>query len=117
MTNFQHHLTEIKYRCFYLLLSALLTFCVCSNSQLELFYLIGKPFLEAHQTFIFLDLTEAFYTVLKLALVFTFVLWVPLFFYQVWGFLIPSCYKFQRKRITNYLFCFSTSNFSVFVEF
>lgn len=132
MTNFQHHLTEIKYRCLYLFFSALLTFCMCSSSQLELFYLIGKPFLEVQQTFVFLDLTEAFYTVLRLALVFTLVLWIPFFFYQVWSFLIPSFYKFQRKRINsfcifffffyggskwNYLFCFFAQNFSFFIKF
>ncbi len=114
MTNFQHHLTEIKYRCVYLMLSALLTFCMCSSSQLELFYLIGKPFLEVHQTFVFLDLTEAFYTVLRLSLVFTIVLWIPFFFYQIWSFLIPSCYQFQRKTVISLCVFFF---FLVVIEF
>jgi sec-independent protein translocase protein TatC len=93
----------MKYRCFYLLISAFLTFCLCSSSQLELFYLIGKPFLQIQQTFVFLDLTEALYTVLRLSFLITGVLWIPFLVYQVWSFFIPSCYKFQRRKLN--FFC------------
>ena len=67
MTNLQWHLFEIKLRSIYLIFSTICTFFLFSHYQLELIYIMGKPFIEQQQTFIFLELTEAFYTLLRIS--------------------------------------------------
>lgn len=99
MANIHYHLLEIKLRFFYLTLSTLCTFFLFYSYQLEIVYIIGKPFIELHQTFIFLELTEAFYTLLRISTILTIFLIIPFFFYHFWSFFIPSFYKNERKKI------------------
>ncbi len=100
MTPFTTHIYEMKLRFMYLLFSALCTFCILYNSQNQLVYVVGKPFLEHQQTFIFLELTEAFYTFLRLSSVLTLFLLFPALVYQIWSFFIPSWYQVERRRMT-----------------
>lgn len=102
MTSLQYHLIEIKWRVFYLIFSTICTFFVYYKSPIESVYIIGKPFLEYQQTFIFLELTEAFYTLLKISFIFTILFNLPLVFYHIWSFLIPSSYKSERKNLNSY---------------
>jgi sec-independent protein translocase protein TatC len=106
MANIHHHFFEIKLRFFYLIISILCTFFMFYNHQIEIVYIIGKPFIELQQTFIFLELTEAFYTLLKISGIFTLVLLIPFFFYHFWSFFIPSFYNFQRKKINFFVVLF-----------
>lgn len=106
MANIHYHLLEIKLRFFYLTLSTLCTFFLFYSYQIEIVYIIGKPFIELHQTFIFLELTEAFYTLLKISTIFTLIILIPFFFYHFWGFFIPSFYQSERKKINFFLFFF-----------
>ena len=103
MANIQYHLLEIKLRFFYLIFSLLSTFLVCYNYKIEIVYIIGKPFFELQQTFIFLELTEAFYTLLRISTILTLLIILPFIFYHIWGFFIPSFYEFERNKI-NYFF-------------
>lgn len=96
MINLHRHFYELKVRSFYVFFSALTVFFVCWNSQEQLVYLVGRPFLHLDHTFIYLELTEAFSTLLTLSFVFTFLLVFPLAVYQLWCFLIPSFYKLER---------------------
>lgn len=105
MTLFSSHLFEIKLRFFYLLFSAICSFFLCYNYQFELVYITSKPFIELQQTFVFLKLTEAFYTLLKISTLITFFVLIPLCVYNFWSFIIPSFYKFERNK-TNFLFFF-----------
>ncbi len=104
MTNLHNHLFEIKLRFFYLIFSAILTFLLSYNYPVELIYIIGKPFIEMEQTFIFLNLTEAFYSLLRISTISTLVLLIPFFFFQIWSFFIPSFYKTQRTQIIYFVF-------------
>lgn len=99
MANIHYHLLEIKSRFFYLMFSSFCTFFIFYNFQLEIVYLIGKPFIELQQTFVFLELTEALYTLLKICIIFTILLEIPFFIYHFWSFLTPSLYRYQRKKI------------------
>lgn len=103
MPNINHHLFEIKSRLFYLIFSTLCTFLILYHFKIEIVYIIGKPFVELQQTFIFLELTEAFYTLLKVSTILTFLLLVPFFFYHFWSFFIPSFYQMERSRV-NFIF-------------
>lgn len=99
MSNLHYHFLEIKTRCLYVLFSIILTFLLCYNFQVELIYIIGKPFLEFQQTFIFLELTEAFYTLLHISSFLTLVVSFPFVFYQLWSFFVPSFYEFERIKV------------------
>jgi sec-independent protein translocase protein TatC len=97
---------EMKLRFIYLLFSTLCTFCILYSYQIQLVYIVGKPFIEQQQTFIFLELTEAFYTFIRISSVLTLFLLFPLFLYNLWSFLIPSWYETERKWITWSFFVF-----------
>lgn len=104
MMNIHYHLIEIKLRLFYLFLSTICTFLLGYNFQIEIVYIISKPFIELQQTFIFLQLTEAFYTLIKISTFLTILFIIPLFFYHVWSFFIPSFYNLERGKIIFFFF-------------
>nr|UNZ99597.1 Nad9 [Chlorella vulgaris] len=106
MTNLQWHLFEIKLRSIYLIFSTICTFFLFSHYQLELIYIMGKPFIEQQQTFIFLELTEAFYTLLRISTILTVFVIIPFLFYHMVSFLIPSFYKIERNRLIFFFFFF-----------
>lgn len=103
MSPFSHHVTEIKLRWFYFVSSTLCTFLTCSFFQPELFYFVGKPFLPFHHTFVFLGLTEAFYTLLKISALVTVLLMCPFILYHLWCFLVPSLYQRERSTLTHFI--------------
>lgn len=119
MANIHYHLLELKWRLFYLIFSAICTFIMCYNYQIEIVYVIGKPFLELQQTFIFLELTEAFYTLLKISTILTGLVLIPLCVYQIWSFFIPSFYEIERTSINLFflLFLFFFVNEVLFTYF
>ena len=99
MINIHYHFIEIKLRFFYLFLSTMCTFLLCYNFQIEIVYIISKPFIELQQTFIFLELTEAFYTLIKICTILTLLFLTPLLFYHIWVFFVPSFYQIERNKI------------------
>lgn len=106
MTNFYNHLLELKLRSIYLIFSTLCTFFLFYSFQIEIVYIVGKPFIELQHTFIFLDLTEAFYTLVRISTILTLLLIIPFFFFHLWSFFIPSCYQVERNRINFFLIFF-----------
>lgn len=112
MLNIQYHLFEIKLRCFYLILSVIITFLICYNYQLEIVYIFGRPFIQLNQTFIFLELTEAFYTLIKISTLLTGVVILPFLMYQFWCFFVPSLYQIERKVINFWFVLFLLLIFS-----
>ena len=99
MTHLKSHLVEIKLRTLYLFFSLICTFFVSYTHSVEMVYVLGKPFMKFEQTFIFLELTEAFYTFLRISAISTFLLMIPFFFYHVWVFFLPSFYQAERVSI------------------
>lgn len=106
MTILHQHFIEVKLRIFYIIFSTILTFLICYNSQIEIIYILSKPFLDLEQTFIFLKLTEAFYTLLKICTILTLLIIIPFFSYHVWCFFLPSFYKFERTSRNFFFFSF-----------
>ena len=98
------HFREGRLRFLYLSLSCIFSFIMSYIYKFELVYILSKPFLEFHTKFIFLDLTEALYTMIRISGVISFLSLLPLVFYHFWSFFIPSCYTFERK-IINTLLC------------
>ena len=114
-----YHIKELKLRIFYLTISFLCTFFSCYYYSFEMIYLFVKPFLAYEKNFIFTDLTEAFYTTIKLNFIITIYILIPFLIYQFWCFIIPSSFLKERKKY-NFFFLsiFLLFNFSlIFVYF
>ena len=106
MYQLSYHFLEIRLRVFYLLLSLILTITISYYYQFEILYIIGRPFLELDQKFILIDLTEAFYTILRVCGTISFLIIIPFFIYHFWSFYIPSRYNFERKSINKFTIIF-----------
>lgn len=106
MQHIYYHIAEIKLRFIYCVFSFILTILVSYLFQYELLYLITRPFLELQQKFIFVELTEALYTIIRVCFFTSLILIIPFIMYQFWSFFIPSCYFSERTSINNFLFFF-----------
>lgn len=93
-----YHIKELKLRIFYLTISFLCTFFSCYYYSFEMIYLFVKPFLAYEKNFIFTDLTEAFYTTIKLNFIISIYTLIPFLIYQFWCFVIPSSFLKERKK-------------------
>ncbi len=93
------HFKEIRQRSRYLFASFFLTFLTTYWYSFELIFLVVKPFLLYGKDFVFLDLHEAFYTTLSICTLASLLTTLPLLLYQIWCFVIPSCYQRERERI------------------
>jgi sec-independent protein translocase protein TatC len=65
---------------------------------------VGKPFVESQQTFVFLELTEGFYTLIRISTLISFIVIIPFFIYHFWSFWISSFYKTQRIKLNFIIF-------------
>ena len=106
MRPLSFHFLELRLRFLYISLSCILSLILSYKYKFELVYVISKPFLEFQTKFIFLDLTEALYTIIRISGVISFLSILPLILYHFWCFLIPSCYNFERKVINNLICVF-----------
>lgn len=102
------HYIEIRYRIFYIFYSLICTLITCYHYQLELMYLISRPFLQLDQILQTTDITEALSTTYKLCISISFGVCIFNSIYQYWSFLVPSRYNFERKRISLFLILFCT---------
>ncbi|KAL6766010.1 hypothetical protein ACKKBG_M90040 (mitochondrion) [Auxenochlorella protothecoides x Auxenochlorella symbiontica] len=102
------HYNEIRYRIFYIFYSLICTLITCYYYQLELMYLISRPFLQLDQILQSTDITEALSTTYKLCIYVSLGVCIFNYIYQYWSFLVPSRYNFERKEITTFLLLFST---------
>ena len=104
-SSLYYHFIESKDRLMFLVFSFLLTFSLAYTYSVELIFLYVKPFLIFEKPFIFTELTEALYITLKIAAIYTLYVMFPLVCYQIWCFLIPSCYPDERTRWSVLLLC------------
>ena len=65
--------------------------------------------------FLCTQMTEAFRTYLKVSFVVSLYASAPLFFYQIWCFLIPSCTKQKRQSATRWLIVSGTLFYGAFL--
>ncbi len=99
MKQISFYFLEIRLRFFYVLLSIVFTLITISNYQLEMLYVIGRPFVNLNYKFIFIDLTEALSTILKIYGIVTLLFCIFYMIYQFWSFIIPSYYFSERKQL------------------
>lgn len=106
MENISNHFQETRLRFIYIIYTFICTFFTCYWFQIEIIYLLTKPFLELHQTLIATDITEAFFSVFKVCFAFSFLFSLPIFGYHSWCFFSPSFYKSEAKKINIFIFLF-----------
>ena len=104
---------EVKSRLWYVILSFTFTFLFLYQYQTEMVYLVGRPFFQFQQTFIFTEISEAFSSLFITCFVCTCLVVLPFLFYHMWSFLIPSSYRCERRSIT---LCFLLIQSLVFLE-
>lgn len=91
--NFVINFIELKFRVIYFLISWILTFLICFEYRVELFFSISKFFLRIHGHFIYTGLFDPLLVYFKLSLLFSFFLIFPIFVYLFGFFFFKSFYS------------------------
>lgn len=95
-----NYINEIKLRLSYTILSFFATFITSYYYSDLILYILAKP-LGRH--LIYTNITEAFFTYIELSLWIALLFLIPVFLFEVWLFIIPGLYLYERQ-ILNYLF-------------
>lgn len=94
------HLEELRKRIIYCLIAVAAGFVVCYLFSKQLFDLLSYPLaskLPEGSTFIFTNVTEAFFTYLKLSFFAGIFVASPVIIFQVWRFIAPGLYQHEAK--------------------
>jgi len=105
---FLDHLIELRLRLIYALLALALGVIVCYPFSPHIFKFLCEPLWQAMgeetgRRLIYTGLTEAFLTYLKLAFFGGFILASPFIFWQMWLFVGPGLYDYEKKLICPFL--------------
>lgn len=103
------HLLELRNRLMYSAIAVGIAFAVCYYFKEDIYAFLTRPLAvalegrEAHRM-IYTNLTEAFFTYLKVSFWAAFCLSFPIIASQIWMFVAPGLYKNERKAFLPYLF-------------
>jgi sec-independent protein translocase protein TatC len=106
MHYLSHYFFEIRLRIIYTIIASILSLFVSYLYKYEIFYLFSKPFLVFSNQFIFLDLTEGLYSMIRISGIISIITTIPYIIYQIWSFLIPSYYLYERQKFNKILMIF-----------
>src|SRR5579875_3311429 len=103
------HLIELRRRLLYSILAWLVFFGPCWYFSKDIYNFLAEPLARilAEQSgghFIYTDLTEAFFTDLRVAFWASFCLAFPVIASQIWMFVAPGLYRNERRAFLPYLF-------------
>lgn len=101
------HLIELRNRLMKALLAVLVVFIGLIWFANDIYEFVSAPLIERlpeGATMIATDVASPFFTPLKLTLVASIFVAVPLILYQVWAFVAPGLYKHERRLIMPLLF-------------
>ncbi|MCG3865954.1 MULTISPECIES: Sec-independent protein translocase subunit TatC [unclassified Photobacterium] len=101
------HLLELRTRLLRSIMSVLVVFLCLVWFANDIYAFLAAPLVErmpAGATMIATDVASPFFTPIKLTLVTSVFIAVPMILYQVWGFIAPGLYKHERKLIMPLLF-------------
>lgn len=102
LQNITKHITEVKYRFWYLSFSFFCTFLTCYYYQIEFLYLLIKPFLELNHTFLSTDVTEILTSLISLCFLISCILILPVFVYHFWCYIKPGRYEWEIQNHTKF---------------
>jgi sec-independent protein translocase protein TatC len=103
MHYLSHYIFEIRLRILYTLIASILSLFISYLYKYEIFYLFSKPFLVFSSQFIFLDLTEGLYSMIRISSILSIMTTLPYIIYHIWSFFIPSYYSFERNQVNKFL--------------
>ncbi|ELR63313.1 Twin-arginine translocation protein TatC [Photobacterium marinum] len=101
------HLVELRNRLLRSILSVIVVFLGLVWFANDIYAFLSAPLVERlpeGATMIATDVASPFFTPIKLTLVTSVFIAVPMILYQVWGFIAPGLYKHERKLIMPLLF-------------
>lgn len=119
------HLIELRNRLLRAILSVIVVFLCLVWFANDIYVFLSAPLVERlpeGATMIATDVASPFFTPIKLTLVTSVFVAVPMILYQVWGFVAPGLYKHERKLIMPLLFSssllfYAGVSFAYFVVF
>jgi sec-independent protein translocase protein TatC len=106
------HLIELRQRLLYSVIALLIGFLVCFYFAQDLFDFLVNPLAEilqrrgleqGYRRMIFTDLTEVFFTHIKVAFFFGAFITCPIFLSQIWLFVAPGLYRHEKKAFLPFL--------------
>ena len=102
------HLIELRRRLIYSFLALIVAFLPCWYFSKDIYNFLAQPLAnvlakQGGGHFIFTDLTEAFFTDLRVAFWAAFCLAFPVIASQIWLFVAPGLYKQERRAFLPYL--------------
>ena len=95
---FEIHIEEGKFRATYCLVALSFALCTSYVCSTELLFLCMRPLLSLDKSFIFTELTEAFYVTLKMCALWSLGSICPLLLYHAWCFIAPASFPLERER-------------------
>jgi sec-independent protein translocase protein TatC len=102
------HLVELRRRLLYSIVGLVVAFLVCFFFAQHIFNFLAQPLAnillkETGRHFIYTDLTEVFFTQVKVAFFGAACLTFPIFASQIWIFVAPGLYKHERSAFLPFL--------------
>jgi sec-independent protein translocase protein TatC len=102
------HLIELRTRLLYSVVALAVAFGVCFFFAQDIFDFLAQPLADillqqTGQRFIYTDLTEVFFTQVKVAFFGAACISFPIFASQLWMFVAPGLYKHERKAFLPFL--------------
>lgn len=112
------HLGELRKRLMIAALSWLVGFLACYSVAEKLFVYIAEPVRQAlpeGSSLVFINATEPFFTILKVAALAGLVVSFPIILWQVWSFVAPGLYAHEKKFAIPFVvfssLCFGTGTY------
>lgn len=96
------HLIELRKRLLHCLITVLVIFLGLVYFSNDIYQLVSAPLINhmpAGATMIATDVASPFFTPIKLTLLISFILSVPVILHQVWAFLAPALYQNERRLV------------------
>lgn len=102
------HLLELRTRLLYSVVALFVTFIGCFFFAQDIFNFLAAPLAEillkeTGRRFIYTDLTEVFFTQVKVAFFGALCISFPIFATQIWRFVAPGLYKHERSAFLPFL--------------
>lgn len=113
------HLIELRKRLLYCIIAVLAIFMALIYFANDIYHMVAAPLISqmpAGASMIATDVASPFFTPIKLTIIVSIFLAVPVILYQVWAFVAPALYRHERRLVMPLLFS-STLLFYVGVAF
>ncbi|HEX2964492.1 MAG TPA: twin-arginine translocase subunit TatC, partial [Syntrophorhabdaceae bacterium] len=100
--SFFRHLQELRNRIIISLIAVCVAFVITYAFRNRIFLFLMEPFskvMPPESSFIFTGVTEAFTTYIKISIVSSIVLSLPVILHQFWIFVSPGLYEHEKKYV------------------